>query len=188
MPKEERWLKTKKPNKTIRAYAFGIAQYSADNSSLNIEMKITNRDFIQKVISGELRGLSTAYVIREWECSICHGDLEECPHEVGEKYDNAICQMIAKDAKPIEMSVVQVPKDPRCRIIDMLIVKNDKLLEFTWYGFRVNAEMDRFKNIQKAYESGLISEKAAFFFAKFFIVHSEGKAIFSQSDRKKSVL
>jgi len=172
-------LKTKKPNETIRAYAFGIAQYSSENTPLTITVKITAIDSIPKIISGELRGLSTAYRVRSWECSICHGDLEECPHEVGKKYDSARCQMIASAVEPIGVSVVNAPKDPRCRIIDMLIVKNGKHAEYTWYGFRVNTEMDRFINIQKAFEEGLIPEKVAFSFAEFFTINPEGKAVFS---------
>lgn len=173
-------MKTKNPHKTERVYVFGPAQYAYDaNGPVVIGLEITNKEFVPKIISGEYRGLSTAYIVRKWKCSICNGNLEECPHEVGKKYDNAKCQMLANDVELTEISVVNVPKDPRCRIIDMLIIKNGKHPEFTWYGFRANIEMDRFKNIQEAKENGLIPEKVALFFAEFFSITSEGKAVFS---------
>jgi len=87
--------------------------------------------------------------------------------------------MIAKDVEPIEISVVDVPKDPRCRIIDVLIVEDGKHPKYIWYGFRVNNELERFQNIQRALENGLIPEKVAFFLAEFFSINFEGKAEFS---------
>jgi hypothetical protein len=173
-------LKARNPRKNERVYVFGPAQYAYNAQGPDVVgIKITNTDIVPKIISGECKGLSPAYIVRKWECSICHGDLEECPHEVGKKYDSITCQMIASDVDLVDISVVDVPKDPRCRIIDMLIVKNGKNPEYIWYGFRVNTELDRFRNIQRAYEKGLIPEKAAFFFSKFFAINSEGEAVFS---------
>jgi hypothetical protein len=169
----------KNPHKTIRAFAFGTYQYSSDtNTPFDIEVEITDLKLVPEIISGKYRGLSPSYIVREWECSICHGDLEECPHDIGKQYGGIACQMIAKNIEPIEISVVDIPQDPRCRIIDFLIVKNGKHAEYVWYGFEANTELDRFKNIQKAKENGLIPEKAAFFFAEFFSNNSQGKAIF----------
>lgn len=163
----------------MRAFGFGIAQYSSNEDGyISVVVDITNEEIVSKIISGEYRGLSPAWIVRKWECSICHENLEECPHEVGKRYDNMICKMIARDIEATELSVVSVPENPRCRIIDMLVVKNGKNPEYIWYGFRVNTELDRFKNIQRAYEKGLIPEKATFFFGKFFAINSEGKAIF----------
>lgn len=162
------------------AFAFGHAQYASEaDGHISVELKITSEEIVSKIISGESRGLSPEWIVRRWECSICHKNLEECPHEVGKRYDNMICKMIARDMKGTGLSVVSVPADPRCRIIDMLIIKNGKNPEYIWYGFRVNTELDRFRNIQKAYEEGLIPEKVAFFFGKFFSINSEGKAVFS---------
>lgn len=173
-------MKTKNPHEAMRVFVFGPAQYSSDtNTPLNIGFEITSMEIIPKIVSGELRGLSPAYIVRKWECSICHENLEECTHEVGKQYGDLICQMIARDIEPIEISVVDVPQDPRCRIIDMLIVQDGKHPKYIWYGFRANTELDRFKNIQKAYEKGVIPERVAFFFAKYFSIDFEGKAVFS---------
>jgi len=130
---------------------------------------------IPKIISGEFRGLSPAYKIRKWECSICHEDLEECPHEVGKEYENVKCQQIAKDIEPIETSIVDIPKDPRCRITDLLLIKEENhRRKYEWYGFRVNAEIDRFRNIQRALEANLIPEEVAFYFGSFFSTNLAG--------------
>jgi predicted metal-binding protein len=173
-------LKARNPNEMMRTFVFGSAQYASPDKDgyISVELKITNEEMVSKIVSGEYRGLSVAWKVRKWECSIRHENLEECPHEVGRRYDDLICQMIARDIQAIELSVVSVPQDPRCRIIDMLVVRNRKNPEYIWYGFRVNTELDRFKNIQKAYERGLIPAKATFFFSKFFSINSEGKAVF----------
>lgn len=103
--------------------------------------------------------------------------MEECPHEIGKEYENVKCQPIAKDIEPIEISVVDVPKDPQCRIIDLLLIKQENhQRKYEWYGFKVNAEIDRFRNIQHALERNLIPEEAAFYFGKFFSVNSVGSA------------
>ena len=112
---------------------------------------------------------------RKWKCSICHGDLEECPHKIGKRYGNVKCQPMAKEIEPIETSIVKVPKDPRCRIIDLLLIKEDnRQRKYEWYGFEVNAELDRFRNIQRALEGNLIPKEAAFYFGKFFSINLVG--------------
>lgn len=173
-------MKAKNPPETERIYAFGPAQYAyGAKEPFVIGMEITRKEMVPKIISGEYRGLSTGYIVRKWKCSICNHDLEECPHEVGKKYDNAKCQMLADDVELTDISVVNVPKDSRCRIIDLLIVKKGKQPEYIWYGFAVNTENDRFKNIQKAKDNGLIPERVALFFAEYFSITAEGKAMFS---------
>jgi len=172
-------LKVRNPNKTMTAFAFGPAQYASDTGGyISVGLKLTNEEMVSKIISGECRGLSPEWIVRKWECSICHENLEECPHEVGKRYGTLICSMIATDIEGTGLSLVTLPEDPRCRIVDMLVVKNGKNPEYIWYGFRVNSELDRFKNIQEAHEKRLIPEKVAFFFAKFFAINSEGKAVF----------
>jgi hypothetical protein len=162
----------------MTAFAFGNVQYASEGGYISVEMMISE-EMVSKVISGQYRGLSPEWRVRKWECSICHENLEDCPHEVGKRYDDLICEMIARDIDAIGLSIVAFPADPRCRIIDMLLVKNGKNPEYVWYGFRVNSERERFENIQKAREKGLIPENVAFFFAEYFTIHLEGKAVFS---------
>lgn len=172
-------MKLRNPSeKTITAFVFGNAQYASEGGHISVEM-IISEEMASKVISGQYRGLSAEWKVRKWECSICHENLEDCPHEVGKRYDNMICEMIGRDIEATGLSIVEFPADPRCRIIDMLLVRNGNSPEYVWYGFRTNSELERFQNIQKAWKKGWIPENVAFFFAEYFTIHLEGKAVFS---------
>ena len=160
-----------------RVYAFGPVQYFPDNSRQNIVLQPID-DLVPKIISGEYRGLSVGYKVRRYNCSLCDQDIEECPHEIGKKYDGVKCQMVAADCDIIDISVVDVPKDPRCRIIDLLCIEDGMHPKYTWYGFAVNNDGDRFVNIQNAKENGWIPNRAALFFAEFFSVNLDGKAVY----------
>ncbi|RLI39855.1 hypothetical protein DRO64_10025 [Candidatus Bathyarchaeota archaeon] len=119
--------------------------------------------------------LSPSIIIKRWECSICHKNYEECPHEAGKKYGKEICRTIARDIEIREISVVDKPTDPKCRIIDLLLVYEEKGRKvYEWHGFKPNNENDHLKNIQRAYENGLIPEKAAFYFGRFFSINTVG--------------
>jgi len=165
----------KKRDRILRAIAFGAIYASDTNEGIRMAIEIAELGMLDKIISGEVRGLSPAYIIREWECSICHGDLEECPHQIGRQYGKAKCQPIAKNIEFTEISVVDSPKDPRCRVFDLLIIKKENHQRiYEWYGFEVNTEMDRFRSIQRALEGNFIPEKAAFYFGKFFSINLVG--------------
>ena len=58
--------------------------------------------------------------------------------------------MIGVDVEITDISIVDVPKDARCRIIDLLIVEDSKRPKYSWHGFQTNKEHDRFDNIQRA--------------------------------------
>jgi len=163
-------LKRKRVNRILKAFAFGSIIYASNTSGrLSGILEITESKVIDKVVSGEFRGLSPAFIVRKWECSICHRDLEECAHEIGVQYGNAKCQAVAKDIEPIEVSIVKTPEDPRCRITDLLLIEEENSKrKYAWYGFEVNAEIDRLKSIQSALENKLIPEEAAFHFSEFF--------------------
>lgn len=132
---------------------------------------------VSKIISGKFRGLSPGIIIRKWECSVCHGDFEKCVHEIGQVYNGVKCEAIAKDIEFTEVSIVDHPQDARCRITDLLLIKEENNRRiYEWYGFKVNTENDRFRNIQKALQDGLIPENVAFYFSRFFSIQIEGKA------------
>lgn len=177
-------MKQKRKNRVFRAVAFGAIYASDSNEGINMAVEITDLRIRYKIISGEVRGLSPAYKIKEWECSICHGDLEECLHEIGKRYGKAKCQPIAKEIEFTEISVVDVPKDPRCRIFDLLLIREENhQRNYEWYGFKVNAEIDRFGNIQRAFDGNLIPEEAAFHFGKFFSINLVGNTSYPQMGR-----
>lgn len=174
-------MPTKRKSELLAVYAFGPMIYASHTNGrivVTIRIAASSSDLIASIISGELRGLSPEMIIREWECSICHDSFEKCVHIAGEKYEGAECETIARNIKFTAGSIVNVPKDPRCRITDLLLVKatDDGPEQLEWYGFELNSEIDRFKSIQSAFEHRLISQKAAFHFGEFFSVNLFGKA------------
>lgn len=169
--------KGRKHKKT--AYAFGPVIFAYNSKGhIDTEIQITEAIVIDKVISRELRGLSPEVKIKWWECSLCHQNFEVCSHEVGEKDGDNICQPLAKEIEFEGCSLVQHPKDPRARVTDLLVIEDKNGKRYEWYGFSVITENQRFKHIQKALESKLISEKAAFYFGRYFSTHLEGKATY----------
>jgi hypothetical protein len=61
-------------------------------------------------------GLSPGFVIVQAECSICHIDPEECEHITGRWYDGKFCGRIITEARLLEVSLVDRPRDPDARI------------------------------------------------------------------------
>jgi len=165
----------------LKAFAFGPIMFASDTGgNIKITLAIGNLQVADRIISGEIRGLSPELKIRKWECSICHDDFEKCDHEVGERYSGLECQLIARGITFSGASMLTVPpKDPRCRITDLLLIREEngrKKLE--WYGFRVNSELDRFRSIQSAYDSKLIPQEAAFRFGEFFSINLTGNTVY----------
>lgn len=79
---------------------------------------------------------------------------------------------------------MSVPKDPRCRITDLLLIRANanQRKQYEWYGFEVISENDRFENIERAKESKLIPQEVALQFAEFFSINLFGIAKYSATD------
>ena len=60
--------------------------------------------------------LSPDILIRREECSICGNDFRACSHISGRLYGGDLCCAIAKDFTARSVSIVNHPKDPRCRL------------------------------------------------------------------------
>lgn len=76
-------------------------------------------DFVQEcpVALGHIRlGFSVGIEIEESHCSICEGDLWECPHVPGEMYDGLPVVRVVTRAKLFEVSIVDRPDFPDARI------------------------------------------------------------------------
>lgn len=90
----------------------------------NIESPII--DWIVKNLDRLLKSYRKAYgnglyaspeiLIKKEECSICGLDMRACEHLKGYGYNGKICRGIAKDFELKTVSLVTVPKDPRCRV------------------------------------------------------------------------
>lgn len=167
----------------IGAIAFGPAMYASDTSGrilTSMSIPPTRQDIIQRIISGESRGLSPEINVRKWECSVCHNDYEKCIHKNGKEYDGVECCLIARDIEFNGESIVDIPRDLRCRITDLLLIKvvDGNRKQFEWYGFELSVESDRFENIQSALKHKLIPHEAAFRFSEFFSINLFGKSVY----------
>jgi len=60
---------------------------------------------------------SPVIIISKETCSICHQDVRACEHRQGKLYNGVICRHVADTISSMEsVDLVQVPKDPRCRL------------------------------------------------------------------------
>lgn len=60
--------------------------------------------------------LSAEILIRKRQCSVCKADLRTCNHVTGRLYGGRLCLAVPVDFEAAGASVVDSPKDPRCRI------------------------------------------------------------------------
>jgi len=163
-------------NPKLIAYIFGPTIFDSEGGSLDGFSPIVDTNIIEKIKSGESRGLSPEVKIKWFQCGICKNNYEEdCDHIEGKFYDNKKCILYPRDIKFLALSIVNVPEDPKARITDMLIVDNtNKKIHYSWYGFDTDKYNRRFKHIQKASDLKLISEKIALKFSTYFISNPLG--------------
>lgn len=157
-------------NPELTAHIFGPTIFDNKGGSVDGISKITDLEVIEKIKSGESRGLSPEIKIKWFQCGICKKNYEEdCEHEEGKMYENEKCVLYPRDIEFLALSIVTNPEDPKARITDMLLVDNRKKnSRYTWYGFETDNDNRRFKHIQKAVDSGLISEKTGLKFSTYF--------------------
>ena len=162
------------------AYAYGPAIFSSDSSaSIDVTIKIANLDIVDAIKKNKHKGLSPEMKIRSFLCTVCGKDYEYCSHIEGKNYDKVPCRLIPHDIECLAVSFVDKPKDEKARINDLLVIeKRNKKINYTWYGFELDKDDRRFKHIQKAMESGLISEKIGLKFSTFFTVTLIGTATY----------
>lgn len=163
-------------NHKLTAHIFGPTIFDNKGGSLDGVSKITNLEVIEKIKTGEFRGLSPEIKIKWFQCGICKKNYEEdCEHEEGQVYDKEKCVLYPRDIEFLALSIVTNPEEPNARITDMLLVDNrNKNSCYTWYGFETDNENRRFKHIQKAVDSGLISEKIGLKFSTYFTTNILG--------------
>jgi hypothetical protein len=166
----------KEKSELIVAFAFATAIFDADSKGcIRLTIHIQNEPMLEGIITGQRRGVSPDIIIRQWECSICHDDFEKCSHTERAIYDSCLCQSIPRDAEPIGASLVDEPKDPRCRVNDLLVIRQtDKRNLLEWYGFELHDENLRFKDIAEASKKEFISQATALKLSELFSVNLYG--------------
>ena len=149
------------------------------NGRILVTISLNTGEFIKDIINGKYRGLSPEVKIRRFICSICNKEFEDCDHNIGQMYGKQMCYSICKDIEFLGASIVSSPADSRCRVTDLLIIEiKTSGKQYTWYGFPLDKENDRFDSIQKAMEGNLLPKEAAFRFSKYFSINLTGKTIY----------
>lgn len=149
------------------AYAFGPTVYSIEGGRIDITLYIEDEIMIDGILSGTFRGLSPESRVKQWICSICSSDFEECEHIIGQIYDGKLCN-VERDIEFTGQSIVTNPLDPRCKIEDFLIITKNGATQYTWHGFKPNRAVHRFRHIQKAITKKYIPQKVGHYFANQF--------------------
>ncbi|MCK4405668.1 MAG: hypothetical protein KAV43_04090 [Hadesarchaea archaeon] len=93
--------------------------------------KVTDPDLINSILKGR-SGISAGIKIKKAICSICGKNYLSCPHITGNKYGNKTAVAIVKDFEFTEISLVETPTIPACRVTEVLVPKSwfrEKLLE-----------------------------------------------------------
>jgi hypothetical protein len=168
--------------KLITAFAFAAAMFDSNYCGyIWAILQIQNEEMLQRIVTGQSRGVSPEIIIRRWTCSICNNDFERCDHGEGLIYDGSPCQVAPANVEFIAASLVDEPKDPKCRINDLLTIwQINKRNLFEWYGFELHNENIRFKDIDRAHELRFISQEAVFQLSKLFSVNLYGRARWCQ--------
>jgi len=84
-----------------------------------IEWVLSRIEFLEKVFFTTFGpGLySSPEIIAKQEiCNVCKNDFRSCDHIAGRIYDGIRCLVKPKDIQLRRVSIVEAPKDPRCRI------------------------------------------------------------------------
>ena len=82
--------------------------------------------------------ISSGFIVRHQECSICGGEYGECDHLIGKPYMGKFCHIIARDVELDHVSIVEHPADKRCRV-QHFDVEGGSRDRMTW---RVEAKLE----------------------------------------------
>jgi hypothetical protein len=96
----------------------GWADLWPDEIGLRAHATITDDAVMQRIRSGEIRGLSIAGIVSASRCSICGHDYTDCIHISGLEYEGQICTNTVTRAVVTELSIVSDPTNPDC-VIEM---------------------------------------------------------------------
>lgn len=82
-----------------------------------IEAHYERLEDLERVVFPAQMFMSVGMLVNRYECSVCGGDYEDCPHTVGKPYMGRFCVMVINDiAKLDHVALVGAPRDKRCRV------------------------------------------------------------------------
>ena len=78
---------------------------------------VRHLDILEHVPFPRQKFLSSSFVLRSSDCSLCNGPFHECDHIAGFPYNGEFCVEIVRDVSAIDhVAIVDYPVDKRCWI------------------------------------------------------------------------
>jgi hypothetical protein len=165
-------VRTSKNVSNGKVFLFGPFLFS-DSSIWEAMVRLDDFSKLEQIQSGRL-GWSLALSVIRFECSICKQDYEKChEHIAGGVYGGVTCEPLINGFRGRHIASVPNPSDPRAQISDILVV--DKVTsKYIWRGIHEESGVIRRKRIERALQTGLITEGAAESFTDFFLANPLG--------------
>ncbi|MGD2088313.1 MAG: hypothetical protein PVH61_19195 [Candidatus Aminicenantes bacterium] len=104
-------------NHLVNAQSYAANAIKSHAVASHLEEYIKRLHDLERLLFPQPVFLSSGFVVRESECSICGAEYGECNHIKGRPYMGKLCARIVKEADLQEISVVSDPADKRCRVL-----------------------------------------------------------------------
>ncbi len=100
----------------ISAQGACLGASRAHSCFANLHKYYEHLEVIEHIVFPPQVFVSTGFIVRNQECSICGMEYEECDHLIGKPYMGKFCYIIAREAEPNHVAFVDYPADKRCRL------------------------------------------------------------------------
>lgn len=110
------------PNGRVMDAYFKDSVLVPEGKTIELKLKITDPDTIEKVLDGRYQTLSIGGSTSEARCSICAKNVVEsgwCGHSRGKKYEGKEAYWIIGEMEFVEISWVNVPADVNARVVSI---------------------------------------------------------------------
>lgn len=115
-------LKQDDPDKAwdqlIRAQKLCVAAARAHEGFDHLVAHHQRLELMEQLLFPQQVFLSAGLLIGWQECSICGSDYEDCDHLAGMPYMGEFCRIVARDAEPDHVAIVERPADKGCRVTE----------------------------------------------------------------------
>jgi len=104
-------------NSIIDAQSLAASAMKSHSVAAHLDGYIERLHALEQLVFPQQVFLSSCFIVRESECSICGSNYGDCDHIKGRPYMGKLCSRIVKKADLKEVSVVEDPADRRCRAV-----------------------------------------------------------------------
>lgn len=98
----------------------------------NLENRLRHLEGVERLVFPPQTFSSHGSIVKKSTCSICNGPYQECDHIKGRPYMGQFCVEIIEELQLLEVSIVEHPKDKRCRVTSISDNTGRKRDLFTW--------------------------------------------------------